>query len=155
MPVYRKRSTTKAPRARAVPYARPIKVAVFFFVLHFLGLVATLTAMVNALIRPDALALRMVIAGLAFSAITWLMAYTKRRSAQCPLCKGSPLINSGARPHIRAKRIVPFNHGVSTILSILAMQRFRCMYCGSDFDLLKPRSSALEDRNRPADWEDY
>jgi hypothetical protein len=26
------------------------------------------------------------------------------------------------------------------MLSILACHKFRCMYCGSDYDLLKPRS---------------
>ncbi len=138
----------KAPRARAVPHARPFKVAVFFSALHFLGLIATLTAMASALIRPDPLAPQVVIAGLLFSGVTWLIAYFKRRSTHCPLCKGTPLINSGALPHIRAKRIVPFNHGVSAILTILATHRFRCMYCGSDFDLLKPKSAALGGRSR-------
>jgi hypothetical protein len=136
----------KTPRARAVPYARPFKVAVFFSALHFLGLIATFTAMASALVRPNPLAPRVVIAGLVFSGVTWLIAYFKRRSTQCPLCKGTPLINSGALPHARAKRIGPFNHGVSAILTILATHRFRCMYCGSDFDLLKPRNPALGGR---------
>lgn len=133
----------KTPRARAVPHARPFKVAVFFSALHFLGLIATLTAMTSAWIRPNPLAPKVVIAGLVFSGVTWLIAYFKRRSTHCPLCKGTPLINSGALPHVRARRIGPFNHGVSAILAILATHRFRCMYCGSDFDLLKPRNSAL------------
>ena len=155
MSVHSKRPPHKAPRARAVPHARPFRVAVFFSALHFLGLVATITAIAKSFIQPHPLAPRVVIAGLAFSAITWLIAYLKRRSAHCPLCKGTPLINSGARPHIRARRIVPFNHGVSAILSILATHRFRCMYCGSDFDLLKPRSSALGGNDRPDHRPDY
>ena len=133
----------KTPRARAVPHARPFKVAVFFSALHFMGLIATLTAMASAVIDPNPLAPKVVIVGLVFSGITWLIAYFKRRSTHCPLCKGTPLINSGALPHARAKRIVPFNHGVSAILSILACHRFRCMYCGSDYDLLKPKSNGL------------
>lgn len=134
---------TKALRARAVPHNRPFKVAVLFSALHYLGLIATFTAMVSTLIDPNPLAPRVVIAGLVFSGVTWLIAYFKRRSTYCPLCKGTPLINSGAIPHERARRIVPFNHGVSAILSIMATHRFRCMYCGSEYDLLKPKSAAL------------
>jgi len=130
----------KAPRARAVPNSRPFTVAVVFSALHYLGLIATLTAMVSAVVDPNPLAPRVVIAGLVFSGVSWLIAYFKRRSTYCPLCKGTPLINSGALPHVRAHRIKPFNHGVSAILTILATHRFRCMYCGSDYDLLKPKS---------------
>ena len=77
---------------------------------------------------------------MGFSALMWLVAYFKRRSAHCPLCKGTPLLNTGARTHMRARRLFPFSHGVTATFSILAVQRFRCMYCGSDYDLLKPRS---------------
>jgi hypothetical protein len=82
--------------------------------------------------------MRTVVGGILFSALTWLIAFFKRRGAFCPLCKGTPLINSGARAHIQARRIPPFNYGVSAILSIIANQKFSCMYCGSYFDLLKP-----------------
>jgi transposase-like protein len=54
----------------------------------------------------------------------------------CPLCKGTPLVETGARLHERANGC-PLTHGTSTILSILFLQRFRCMYCGTDYDLLK------------------
>ena len=132
--------TIRTPRARSVPNARPFRVAVFFMVLHYLGLIAAVTAMVSVFIDPHPLAPRVMIAALAFSGVNWLIAYFKRRAAQCPLCKGTPLINSGAMPHARARRIPPFNHGVSAMLTILACHKFRCMYCGSDYDLLKPRS---------------
>jgi DNA-directed RNA polymerase subunit RPC12/RpoP len=82
----------------------------------------------------------MIVGGIVFSGLLWLTAYFKRRAAKCPLCKGTPLLNSGAVPHPRARRIRPLNQGVSAMLSIMATQRFRCMYCGSDYDLLKPRS---------------
>lgn len=130
----------KILRARSVPNARPFRVAVFFSVLHFLGLIAALTALVSVFLDPHPRAPRVLIAALGFSAVTWLIAYFKRRAAHCPLCKGTPLINSGAMPHARAWRIPPFNHGVSAMLSILACHKFRCMYCGSDYDLLKLRS---------------
>ena len=111
-----------------------------FWCLHALGLVASLTALVCMVIQPSHLALRVFLASLGFTVITWGAAFFKRRAAHCPLCKGTPLMNSGALPHARAWRIRPFNHGLSAVLSILATQTFRCMYCGSDFDLLKPSS---------------
>jgi len=135
----------RVPRARAVPTARPFRVAVFFAALHFLGLIATATALAGFFLRPSLLASCFLLGGLVFCAVSWLIAYFKRRAVHCPLCKGTPLINSGALPHIRAHRIRPFNHGTSAVLSILATQKFRCMYCGSDYDLLKPRTRLLPD----------
>lgn len=133
----------RVPRARSVPSARPFRVAVFFASLHFLGLIATVTALVGFFIQPSLLASRLLVAGIIFSALSWLIAYFKRRGVHCPLCKGTPLVNSGALPHARARRIGPLNHGVSAVLSIMATQKFRCMYCGSDYDLLKPRNRLL------------
>jgi hypothetical protein len=127
-------------RARSLPSSRPFNLAVFFFGLHYLGIIATLTAFILFLLKPSQLASHLIIGGISFSAVTWLIAFFKRRSAQCPLCKGTPLINSGAHVHSKATRFLPFNHGVSATLSIIATQTFRCMYCGSDFDLLKTPS---------------
>jgi uncharacterized membrane protein (UPF0136 family) len=140
-------------RARSVPSARPFRVAVFFAALYFLGLIATVTALAGFFLKPSQLASRLLVAGIIFSALSWLIAYFKRRGVHCPLCKGTPLINSGALPHVRARRIRPFNHGVSAVLSILATQKFRCMYCGSDYDLLKPRNRLLHgmDEGEPGD----
>ena len=125
-------------RARSVPSARPFLVAVIFWALHFLGLLGSLTALYCMVTQPSQLALRLFLVSLGFSVLTWLVAFFKRRAAHCPLCKGTPLMNSGALPHVRAWRIPPFNHGVSAVFSILATQTFRCMYCGSEYDLLKP-----------------
>jgi hypothetical protein len=130
----------RALRARSLPTSRPFTVAVFFTSLHYLGVIATSTSFALLVSERSQLAAKVFVAGLAFSAVTWLIAFFKRRSAFCPLCKGTPLINSGALAHSKATRIPPFNHGVSATLSILATQRFCCMYCGSDFDLLKTPS---------------
>ena len=90
--------------------------------------------------EPSRLASRVILCGIIFCAFSWLLAFFKRRTAHCPLCKGTPLFNSGALAHSKAIRIFPFNHGVSATLSIIATQKFCCMYCGSDFDLLKTPS---------------
>ena len=126
--------------ARSLPSKRSFNIAVFFSALHFLGLIMTITALALFVHEPGLLARNLILGGIGFSVVTWFIALFKRRAAHCPLCKGTPLINSGARPHSRAKRISPFSHGVSAIISIIATQRFRCMYCGSDFDMLKKPS---------------
>jgi hypothetical protein len=137
------RDPQRFQRARSLPSGRPFRVAVFFFAIHYLGIVVAITALVCFIREPSQLASHILLGGMAFSAITWFIAFFKRRSAICPLCKGTPLFNSGARTHVRAKRIFPFNHGITATLSILATQRFRCMYCGSDFDLLKSPTRLL------------
>ncbi len=130
----------KLLRARSLPSSRSFTVAVCFSALHYFCLITTATAFVLFFIEPSELATKVIMGGLAFSGVTWLLAFFKRRRALCPLCKGTPLINSGALAHARAVRFMPLNHGVSSTLSIIATQTFRCMYCGSDFDLLKTPS---------------
>lgn len=137
----------RALRARSVPSARPFRVAVFFFAMHYLGMVGSVTALVYFFFNPTQTVTWFLLGGMVFSIFMWLLAFFKRRSTHCPLCKGTPLINTGARTHARAWRIFPCNHGVSAMLSILATQRFRCMYCGSDFDLLKPPTRLLQGWN--------
>ncbi len=124
-------------RARSVPHKQPYVRAVFLSCLHYLGILAAMTTLVVFFIHPTHLATRVLIACLVFTGVSWLIAYFKRRSTHCPLCKGTPLLNTGALAHQRAKRIFPFNHGVSATLSIIATQKFRCMYCGTAFDLMK------------------
>jgi hypothetical protein len=141
----------RTQRCRSLPSGRPFRMAVTFVALHFLGLIGTVTALVCVILEPSHVATRVLLGGIAFSAITWFIAFFKRRAAHCPLCKGTPLINSGARAHVRAKRLGPLNHGLTATLSVLATQKFRCMYCGSDFDLLKPPTRLL--RGGPAEPE--
>lgn len=133
----------RVQRARSLPNSRPFRVAVFFACIHYLGVIACATAFGAFLAKPGMAASRILVVGIAFSAISWLISFFKRRSVFCPLCKGTPLINSGARTHSRARRLLPLNHGTTAMLSILATQKFRCMYCGSDFDLLKPPTHLL------------
>ena len=138
-----------AVRARSVPSSRPFNVAAFFSSLYFLGLVTTVTAFVLFVIEPSQTATKVILGGMVFSILMWLVSFVKRRSAHCPLCKGTPMINSGAFPHVRARRLYPFNHGVTATLSVICTQKFRCMYCGSDYDLLKVPSHR---RGKPDDY---
>ena len=115
----------------------------FFGAAHFLCVIVTLTAAVVFFTDQSRLASQLLLGGMAASVATWLLSFIKRRGVYCPLCKGTPLVNSGARPHVKARRIPPFNHGTTAMFSLLACQRFRCMYCGENFDLMKPSNRIL------------
>jgi hypothetical protein len=148
-------SRTRVSRARSLPSARPFRVAVLFTSLHYLAMVATLTALGMVLAYPSQSASLFFVCGLVVCAITWLVAFFKRRATSCPLCRGTPLLDTGARTHARAWRFLPLNHGTTAVVSIMCCQRFRCMYCGSDYDLLKPSSRlhGHEETEGPANYE--
>lgn len=133
----------KTFRSRSLPSRRSYDVAVLFSALHYFGIILTVTALVRFFIEPSMLATKFITGGLGFTAATWFIAFFKRRATHCPLCKGTPLIASGALAHSKAIKIPPFNAGVTATLSIIATQKFRCMYCGSDYDLLKKPSYML------------
>lgn len=141
----------EGPRVRSIPHRRPFVHAVFFSAMNYMGIIAGITTLAAFLVQPSRIATRVFVLCIGFSALTWLIAYFKRRSAHCPLCKGTPLINTGALPHKKAVRLFPFNHGISAILSIIATQRFRCMDCGTCYDLLKTPSHLLNKAGREAE----
>lgn len=138
----------ESSRMRSVTHRRPFVHAVFFSAMNYMGMIAGVTTLVAFLIQPSRMATRVFVICLGFSALTWLIAYFKRRSAHCPLCKGTPLVNTGALPHKKAVRLFPFNHGITAILSIIASQRFRCMDCGTRYDLLKTPLHLLNKTDR-------
>ncbi|WP_338286771.1 hypothetical protein [Luteolibacter sp. LG18] len=120
----------------------PFVSAMFWAAMHYLCVVAWITSAVMFAIRRDQLTSELLIGSMVLSVLSWIWAFFKRRAARCPLCKGTPLLNSGALPHGRAVRLAPLNHGVSATLSLLFTQEFRCMYCGNLYDLLKPCQSS-------------
>ncbi len=120
------------------PFRKKIIGAVFAASFYYFGLAATLTALVMTLRSPTPESLGIFIGALSYTVFAWVLAFFLRRSAHCPRCKGTPMINSGAYPHPNAFRIPPLNHGITATLSVIAMQRFRCMDCGTSYDLLKP-----------------
>jgi hypothetical protein len=132
-----KEKPDKVARCRSLPSAYHFRVAVTLSAIHYLSLIAMLTTGILLIAYPDDRASRLLILATATSIGTWFLAFFKRRTTVCPLCKGTPLIASGALVHARARRMPPLNHATSAILSILLFQRFRCMYCGTDYDLLK------------------
>ena len=134
-------SADPVTRARSLHDKRPYNVAVFFTLVHYLCLIAFATCVVIVILHPKPASIPPLVVSIAASLVTWLISYIRRRSTRCPLCKGSPLLDSGAAKHAKAYRLPPLNHGATAVLGILFLNRFRCMYCGTPYDLLK-RSSA-------------
>lgn len=126
-----------ASRARSLPHRGAYYAAVFLTLFHYLCLVATLTLAVLFALDPGLQTLQPVLGGLVAAVISWFISFFKRRTARCPLCKGTPLLDSAASKHSKARRLGPFNYGTTATLTILGCQRFRCMYCGTPYDLLK------------------
>lgn len=125
------------PAARSLPSNKPFYGVIAFVFLQWIGLASTITAAVLSFFQPEPRVLAIMVGGLIFSGLMWMIGILKRRKVYCPLCRGTPLIDTQARVHTRASRIWPISHGMTAILSILATHQFRCMYCGTDYDMLK------------------
>lgn len=128
-------------RDRSVPHKRPLIKMLLLVAMHYLTLVGLAAALILLALREDALSAKLVGGALGAAGISWVWCFMKRRNVRCPLCRGTPFLNTGARTHRKATRLFPLNHGSTAMLSSLFTQRFRCMYCGTRYDLLKRHSS--------------
>lgn len=130
------------PRHRSVPYRKAYYQATFWTILHLFCVFCTLASIVMFFLYHKSANFgsfrRIIIVGAVSSIITLIISCSKRRSARCPLCIGTPLLNSGALAHKRSFALGPLNEGFTAVLCIACTQKFRCMYCGTRYDLLKP-----------------
>ena len=95
-----------------MPYKKKFITAVFFTLLFYLGIVALITSVVAFFYAAPEFQKRsaeLIVASLGFCMVSWLIAYMKRRSTLCPLCKSTPFLDNLARKHDKAYRIKPFN----------------------------------------------
>jgi hypothetical protein len=135
-------SRSNGYKARSIPtsYRKSFIVAVCFACLHYLCLVGLITSCALFARYRNLETCYIILGLLAACMATWIISFFLRHVARCPLCRGTPLLNTGAETHRDAFRIRPFNHGTTATLQISCCQRFRCMYCGSRYDMLKPVS---------------
>lgn len=127
-----------AARLRSIPYRWPFIKAQIFILANYASAVAVLTCIPILILDPIPRNVEILVACLASYAVTSLVSFLGRRKVLCPLCKGTPLVQSKARIHDKASRIFPFDHGTSTLFRLIFTQTFQCMYCACRFDLLKP-----------------
>lgn len=122
-----------------MPYKRPFITALLISAFFYLLLIGTGAALFALMVGPNKNAASLLIGFAGFSAFLWFFSFFKRRSCPCPLCKGTPLLDSGATRHEKAVRFFPLNYGTSNVIRSIARQHFRCQFCGTPFDLLKPK----------------
>lgn len=135
-----------------MPFRAPFVWAQIVVFLNWLAGVAVLTCIPILLMEPTPRSTKILIGSVAAYAITTLISFLNRRKVLCPLCKGTPLAGSRAHVHPKATRIFPLDHATSAVFSLIFTQTFRCMYCASRFDLLKPRlpqQSPVETDDQP------
>lgn len=143
-------------RARSVPYKRAFVIAVLATIIFYFSLIAFLTSVITFFLAPEELrrgSAYAMIALLGISAFFWIISYFKRRKASCPLCKCTPFLDNLAHKHQKSFRIRPLNYGTTAVFNVVLTQRWRCMYCGTPFDILKPKKGPgyvayKEDKNR-------
>lgn len=123
-----------------MPHKAPFVTAAAWWFVHLLTGVGACTALIMVYLDPRPLGSVVFILLGSTTLVSWFIAFFKRRAARCPLCKGTPMVCSGARAHQRARRLGPINEGVFAMLNLLTVQSFRCMDCGTDYDLMKPSS---------------
>lgn len=126
-------------RLRSVPYKSPFVGAEIYAFFNYCAAVAVITCLPLFLLFPTPGNMKILVTCIILYAVTGVASFLKRRHVICPLCKGTPLISSRAHVHSKATRIFPLDYGTSTMVTLLFTQTFRCMYCGSRFDLLKSR----------------
>jgi hypothetical protein len=120
-----------------VPFKKSYIEAVAFTAVFYLSLTATMATLVASIIlrRTDTAILLGILTSL--SVVFWLISFLLRRTPRCPLCNGTPLVDSSARKHTNATRLFPLNYGTSNVIRCIVHQKYRCPYCGTPFDLLK------------------
>lgn len=130
--------------ARSLPFKRAYVAAMIVTFVHYMAMVATLT-LTFILIRTgeEGVALWLLIS-LGLLGLSWGIGFIFRRAASCPLCKGTPLLDTRAAKHRKAVRIKPLNFGATALLHLTFSSRFRCMYCGTPFDLQRKPGSHHE-----------
>lgn len=141
------------PRLRSVPHRAAFYHAAFWTVIHLFCVLSAITTLIIFFIHHKQISFHQYKKTMLFfvgmSLLTLIISFYKRRLARCPLCLGTPLMNTGALAHKRSFALRPLNHGFTAVLSIACTQKFRCMYCGTGYDLLKQRG--LSARNKPGE----
>ena len=129
-------------RARSLPHKHHYRISLWWAAL-FYTLVLCIVAAGIGFALEDNQDNAFLLIGLVFAAIIiWPLGYLSRKKATCPLCKGTPLLDSRASKHEKAVRFFPFNYGTTNILKAIIARRLRCHFCGTPFDLLKNNLTA-------------
>jgi hypothetical protein len=126
---------------RSIPHRRPYIEAAILALLKYFTAIAAITLGVILVLGGETLVRHGFIGAVVAFAVIWLIGYIRRFTVKCPLCKGTPLLDSAASKHKNAVRFRPLNYGTTAQLSLILSHRFRCMYCGTGFNLMRNSST--------------
>ena len=129
-------------RARSLPHKHHYRSSLLWAILFYLLLICILAAGIGFALDDNQDNGFLLIALVFGALLVWPLGFLARKKAICPLCKGTPFLDSQASKHVKAVRILPFNYGTTNILRAIVTRRFRCHFCGSPFDMLKNNLTA-------------
>lgn len=128
-------------RARSLPHQHHYRVSLFFGCLLCLNLLAVLTTLVGFAFNGSQFNAFLLI-GLCFTVVIfWLLGFLTRKRASCPLCKGTPFLDTRASKHVKAVRFWPLNYGTTNMIRAFVTRRMRCHFCGTPYDMLKTNTT--------------
>lgn len=134
---------TLKQRARSVPFKRDLVRALIITAVFYAAVVGLLTSVAIYLLEPKAHSGILFVGLMALTLGCWLFSYLARRKAKCMLCHGTPFLDSGAHVHAKAWKFPGVNYGNSNAMRSLFTLHYRCMYCGTLYDFLKPVTNPL------------
>ena len=124
-------------KARSLPFPQHFMASLRLSAVTFLFFICTLTSGACLYFVPTPENSYILIALLLATIVSWIIGFFARKRATCPLCKGTPFLDSKARVHQKAIRFFPLNYGTTNLIRATFTRRFRCHFCGSPFDILK------------------
>lgn len=136
----------RANRSLSLHHKKPFIVALIATLCFWVVSVACLTCFISIILLGKSKGTpmtKLLIALLILSIILWFFAYLQRRRARCPLCKASPFLGTLSHTHPKAERVLFLGPQTTAILKALFTLRWRCMHCGTPFDLLKKTDRRL------------
>lgn len=139
-------------RARSLPHKYYYRLSLNWVILFYFILVCIIAAAFGFAFDSSIENAYLLLALVVSAVPVWLIGFLVRRKASCPLCKGTPFLDSRASKHVKALRLAPLNYGTTNLLRALITRRFRCHFCGTPFDMLKTnitlQAGEIEDQNK-------
>ncbi|MGJ8723907.1 MAG: hypothetical protein ACSHYB_05065 [Roseibacillus sp.] len=132
-------------RARSLPHKHFYRVSLCWAVVLYTLVLCIIAAGIGFALVDNVSNGYLLVALVLSALLVWVFSFFSRKKATCPLCKGTPFLDSRASKHVKAVRILPFNYGTTNILRALVTRRFRCHFCGTPFDMLKTNLSTKND----------
>jgi hypothetical protein len=138
MPPPPEKEATRSSQASLRPFPAPLDPCVLgsLFLISVICFITSIGIYIANQSRQSAF---LVIIILVLTLFLWLLSLFKRRTERCPLCHGTPYLNTAANKHVKATKLPFLNYGISNLMRTIFTRKFRWMFCGQLDDFLKKR----------------